>query len=1107
MNLRFDFATDDTTTGYRLEYFEFYNWGTYNKKIIKLNLDKQNALLTGDIGSGKSTIVDALTTLLVPTQKITYNKAAGANAKERTLYSYIVGEYKTTQDENFGRAKAVALRDESSFSVLLAKFGNEGYDEHIFLAQFFYIANKQVQRFFITSKGKLDLKKDFFNFKDIRELKKRLKTKEHTFVYDTFKEYSKYFRKEMGLRSEQALNLFYQTVSLKAIGNLTEFIRTHMLEDFKIDDRIEEICQNFAELNHTHNLVLKAKREIELLSPISKEYKKYQNFESEKALFTSLRELINCYVSYFEKELLKTKIKELSLELQKANSKQKIQQQELEEVEKEIISIKIELEKSGASRINDIDKEIQNLSNILLRVKEANKTYNEIVKSLGFSAVSNEHRFLTTKDEFQNRFDGVEEEKIKLQNSIMMNEVALQKYKEQKKELEIEVIYLQNNPSNIPAHISKIRDKIANSLNIDREQLPFIGELVKVKDISWSGAIERVLHNSALSILVDSKYYKDVSDYIDNTNLKGKIIYLHIQKDKKESKYIDILPHSLLNKIEVKVDSDFFDATVNILQDRFNIPCVENMDEFRRYKKALSINGQFKASFTRHEKDDRFDINDKSRWVLGWENLEKLKEFQNRLEALEQKIEFLQNQTQDYDKELKKIETTRDKLRDALKFKSFEEIDWYRYSKKIEELESEKSELLKSSNIIKTLQDRLSIFEIKAKEFREKNDAILRKLGSLENEKEKRDEELNRAILILNSCEISNDFRKRLDSIKEFLGLKINLNTISTSKTKLREHIQSKVDSISKKANLISQNIISLQNNYKKEFQVESKEFLIDIQSCNEYIKRLEILKKDNLPKWESKFKRLFKEKSIQDIVMLQSQLEELSKQITNKIETINLSLRDIEYSDGTFIELIAAKSKNKEIKEFKEKLKGIVSGAIDEENEYNEEKFKLLKELIDRFNGREGKSELDKKWRKFVSDVRNWYEFSAAEKYISDGKIKEYYEDSGGKSGGQKEKLAYTVLASSLAYQFGVEHDKIQSRSFRFVMIDEAFGRGSDESSRYALRLFEKLKLQLLVITPKQKINVIEPFVKSVHFVSNKDGMDSSLVSLSIEEYKRAKS
>jgi len=152
MELRFDFANDDTTTGFRLEDFELYNWGTYDKKIVTLNLGKNNALLTGDIGSGKSTIVDALTTLIVPHNKIVFNKAAGAGTKERSIYSYIVGEYKSTQDENFGHSKAVSLRDESSFTVLLARFYNSGYDETITIAQFFYISQKQVQKFFIVSK-------------------------------------------------------------------------------------------------------------------------------------------------------------------------------------------------------------------------------------------------------------------------------------------------------------------------------------------------------------------------------------------------------------------------------------------------------------------------------------------------------------------------------------------------------------------------------------------------------------------------------------------------------------------------------------------------------------------------------------------------------------------------------------------------------------------------------------------------------------------------------------------------------------------------------------------------------------------------------------------
>jgi uncharacterized protein YPO0396 len=89
------------------------------------------------------------------------------------------------------------------------------------------------------------------------------------------------------------------------------------------------------------------------------------------------------------------------------------------------------------------------------------------------------------------------------------------------------------------------------------------------------------------------------------------------------------------------------------------------------------------------------------------------------------------------------------------------------------------------------------------------------------------------------------------------------------------------------------------------------------------------------------------------------------------------------------------------------------------------------------------------------------------------------------------------------LAYQFGLEWGEKRSRSFCFVLIDEAFGRGSDESTRYGLELFQRLSLQLLIVTPLQKIHVIEPFITSVGFVHNEDGSRSMLRNLTIEEYR----
>jgi uncharacterized protein YPO0396 len=192
-------------------------------------------------------------------------------------------------------------------------------------------------------------------------------------------------------------------------------------------------------------------------------------------------------------------------------------------------------------------------------------------------------------------------------------------------------------------------------------------------------------------------------------------------------------------------------------------------------------------------------------------------------------------------------------------------------------------------------------------------------------------------------------------------------------------------------------------------------------------------------------------------------------------------------------------------VRDFQQDLRACTEGALtgSDQEDYSETKFLQVKLIIERFRGREGSSEIDRRWTRKVTDVRSWVSFSASERWREDDREHEHYADSGGKSGGQKEKLAYTVLAASLAYQFGLDGEVPRPRSFRFVVIDEAFGRGSDESARFGLELFERMSLQLLVVTPLQKIHIIEPYVRGVGFVHNEAGRASMLRNLTIEEYR----
>ena len=244
-------------TGYRLQRVEVFNWGTFDKHVWQLRLDGQTSLLTGDIGSGKSTLVDAVTTLLLPAHRIAYNKAAGADVKERTLRSYVEGHYKSERNEATGASRPVGLRDHRSYSVILGVFANEGYGEQVTIAQVFHQKDRsgQPDRFFVTAPAALSIDPDFTDFgSDLKALRSRLRAGGAD-IDNTFPDYHRRVRRLLGIRSEQAMELFHQTVSMKSVGNLNDFVRDHMLEPVDAAPKVKAIVDHFENLVKAHEAV------------------------------------------------------------------------------------------------------------------------------------------------------------------------------------------------------------------------------------------------------------------------------------------------------------------------------------------------------------------------------------------------------------------------------------------------------------------------------------------------------------------------------------------------------------------------------------------------------------------------------------------------------------------------------------------------------------------------------------------------------------------------------------------------------------------------------------------------------------------------------------
>ncbi|NDP39129.1 MAG: ATP-dependent exonuclease SbcCD, C subunit-like protein [Rhodoferax sp.] len=1105
--------------GFRLARLEVLNWGTFDKRVWTLELNGRNGLLTGDIGSGKSTLVDALTTLLVPPQRVAYNKAAGADARERSLRSYVLGHYKSERNETSGNAKPVALRDASHYAVILGVFHNAGFDQTVTLAQVFWMKDTfgQPERFYAVADKALSLTEDFSDFGTaVPALRTRLR-KSGVTLFDSFPPYSAYFRRRFGNMGEQALELFHQTVSMKSVGNLTDFVRHHMLEPFDVAPRIAGLLAHFDDLSRAHAAVLKAKEQVDLLTPLVADCDKHAALVASVAELRLCREALKPWFAGRKRALLDQRLENLGVNLASESAKvERLEGQKLEQQSKER-ELRLTIAQSGGDRIAQIEGEIKRQQTEQdKRLKNA-KRYDELRRSLGLLQVANREELQTQQQGCAERriFDAARE--VALQNELTERGVEMAQGRSEHKDLVDEVKSLRARRSNIDAQQIAMRAALCLALGLREDSMPFAGELLQVHDDArdWEGAAERVLHSFALSLLVPDAHYARVAQWVDDTHLKGRLVYFRVREGGRMDRP-QLHAHSLVRKIAVKPDSPFYAWLEIEVARRFDIACCTTQEQFRAEPKAITRAGQIKAGGERHEKDDRHRLDDRSRYVLGWSNAAKLSVLEGKVRVLEARLGEVGGKIVTLQQEQATIRERMESLAKLVEFQDFTDLDWQANAREIARLGDERAALEAASDVLAMLTQQLKTLEAEL-EKTEKQLIEQRDKRSKTQQKITDAQALRRDVegLMADTPASFSEQVARLETLQqemqgEMKGMSaLTVESCDAREREMRDGLQKAIDAEDGRAKRVLEKVIDAMRSFSNRFPVETQEVDVSVGSADEYRTLLQRLVADDLPRFEADFKRSLNENTIREVANFSSQLSKERATIKERIDRINQSLTQIDYNPGRFITLEFQTATDAEVRDFQTELRTCLDGALGgegQDSQYSEAKFLQVKHIIERLRGREGQTEQDRRWTAKVTDVRNWFVFAASERWREDDREHEHYSDSGGKSGGQKEKLAYTILAASLAYQFGLAWGETRSKSFRFVVIDEAFGRGSDESAQYGLQLFEKLNLQLLIVTPLQKIHIIEPFVSSVGFVHNAEGRDSRLRNLSIDEYREEK-
>lgn len=538
MNL---FNTSSEVAGFKLDYLEVWNWGTFDKKVYHMNLHGNNSLLTGANASGKSTLIDALLTLMVPLKRQRfYNQSSGVEKKgNRTEESYFFGNYGNQQQEGAASTTTLRLRDKGARSVLLASFCN--VDKRVVtLFQVRYYTGEELKVLFGVARESLTIERDFSEFDLHGDWRKRLtkkyntnETKRTIEFFDGPVAYGEKMITLFGMRSDKALTLFNQIVGVKVLDDLDSFIRMNMLEEVPAEEKYQELKDNFQNLMEAKTNIDKVKEQIAQLEPINaltEELKEIDirivEMEQEKsvaAYWFAARTVDLC-----DKELVccKSDLRKLEDRLKEL----KVQKGELEQ-EQMRLTVAIEKDEVG-QQIHEIEKEINQRVRIRDNRKAKAEEYDKLAKLVKMEQSPDVEVFEINRATAKREKDALQ---VTIDRQLMEEKRQAQNRQDEIssniEERMATIRYLQQHKNNISGRVAEIRDEILEAVGATTEEIPFIGELICVKDDErdWEYSIERILHNFALRLVVPEKYYKQVNEYVNGHNLRGRIVYQRYQ--------------------------------------------------------------------------------------------------------------------------------------------------------------------------------------------------------------------------------------------------------------------------------------------------------------------------------------------------------------------------------------------------------------------------------------------------------------------------------------------------------------------------------------------------------------------------------------------------
>jgi uncharacterized protein YPO0396 len=1091
----------DGTERFFLSRVQLSNWGTFSG-YHDIRVAEKGHLFVGGSGSGKSTILDAMSVLLTP-RSINFNAAArqGEKRSDRSFMSYIRGAWSSEADGD-GKAASKFLRTKATWSGIALTYKS---DLHRTVTLLFIGVIKGGSREEAAVRKNYFIVQDDFDLMDLKDfgpqgfdvrlVKSRYPKSKH---YPRFAQYCEDFRKCFGIEDEKVLELLHKAQSAKNMGDINYFFREFMLEVPKTYEMAALLADSFTRLNAAYELVKDARRQVAVLTEA-----RQRNDERLKACVAvedsdRLSEALPAWKASKTLEFLSRLLPQLR---QKAEQSKKLFEMSTagkEEIEKKLNNLRLDQFRSGGERLVRLQQDAEQTENKLEDAKRRKAKLLEPLRMLELSAPHTVTDFESLKAALLSEGERLHEELSAAQDKRDALGYEIHRKKELLNGLTRDIAVMKKHPSNIPASLLELRDDLASELGLDLAALPFAGELLQIKEDEavWQGALERVLHGFSTSLLVSEANYPVLARAVDRRHLGLKLVYLRVPSKVKCDTEPD--EDSLPLKFDVKPGlwrSFVYAELVN----RFNYRCVESTSEFSAFEKAVTKAGQVKHNRIRHEKDDRRAVSDRAAWCTGFDNREKLRRFESDAAELKEAVradgEALSGLNAACDAAQKKLVAAA-----RIAETEWTDFDTASLELKLSQIKKSIDEVRKNSDL-QLLSERILECEAEKKEAEARTQKLYADLQRKERELEEKT-----ALEAEVKGELGKDAAET-SALNRLSELDSEIQSSELTLSNIGQHVAGMercLARINKEESLKAQNAETQLTErlafYAAEWPTKAADFLPKAEYAEEFFRILHELVADGLPNFEKDFRDLLENHAKQNLIDLYKDIETEKRNIKTRMKEVNMSLSEAVFNRAGETEthlIIDIKDRHlAEFEEFKkEQLYLVKSDPSDMSLTEAEEYFVRLKDLVEKLDPKQAETKI---WRDRVLDVREHVTFQGRE--INDNnETLDIYDSGAGKSGGQRQKLTMTCLVAALRYQLGGSRDRMPS--FAPIVMDEAFDKADSEFTDISMQIFKNFGFQPVIATPEKGLYTLEPYMGSFSYVSCQDRMRSSVVNMTLHQ------